>query len=397
MRQSRSSKWPAFVLVATIAPATAHAVDLPSPISFDAGPLDTLEFGGGADGYAYALTGAGAEVNKGLLGTSTSAGFQFLNGLIQLQKPDGLVRFTVQVGAVNSFTLGTKPTPPSVQTWSTGPVRTAYVTLAPTENFTISAGQIGSVEGFESNVDWENYNLLTTALWYVENSQSVGVRATYTYEKLSGTIIFGDGFDTNVWNYLQLKASYAFVDDDNITLYGSTNLGTTGLGARFYGNATTPYSSTTVASAGVANLVNSSVIGGYYMFSMGNLTLIPEVQYVWSKKDPRVGLTDYSSHFGAALFANYKFGELPFAIGAWAQYFSSNGSAFWFLNPAAQGFGLAIAPTWTPPWANKHLYLRGDVGVIHLTRVGAPGSVAYGSSGNERNQATFLLEVGALF
>ena len=144
-------------------------------------------------------------------------------------------------------------------------------------------------------------------------------------------------------------------------------------------------------------LVNSSVIGGYYEFTAGNLTLVPEVQYVWSTKNASVGLTDYSSHFGVALFANYQFGDLPFSVGAWGQYFSSNGSAFWFLNPGAQGFGMAIGPTWTPPWAKKHLFVRGDVGVIHLTNVGAPGSVAYGSSGRERNQATFVLEAGALF
>ena len=214
--------------------------------SFSAGPLGTLELSGGADGYGYALTGAGDETSKGLLGTSTSAGVQFMNGLVELRKPDGLLRFTVQAGAVNSLTLGTKPAPPSVQTWSTGPVRTAYVTLAPTENFTISVGQIGSVEGFELSIDWENYNLFTTALWFVENSQSVGVKATYKLGSLTGTIIFSDGFDTNVWNYLQLKADYTINDNNAVTLYGATNLGTTGLGARFYGNATTPYSETTV-------------------------------------------------------------------------------------------------------------------------------------------------------
>ena len=397
MTRLKLDKWPVIAFAVAIAPVAAHAVDLPDPISFDAGPLGKLEFSGGADGYAYALTGAGDELNKGLLGTSTSWGVQFLNGLIQLDKPDGLLRFTVQVGAVNSLTLGTKPAPPSVQTWSTWPVRTAYVTLAPTSDFTISVGQIGSVEGFESSVDWENYNMLTTSLWYVENSQSVGVRATYKLGSFTGTIIFSDGFDTNVWNYLQLKADYKIDDNNNVTLYGATNLGTTGLGARFYGNATTPYSSTTVGSAGVANLVNSSVVGGYYTFTASNLTLVPEVQYVWSTKNASVGLTDYSSHFGVALFANYKFGNSPFSIGAWGQYFSSNGSAFWFLNPGAQGFGMVIGPTWSPTWADKHLFLRGDVGVIHLTNVGAPGSVAYGSSGRERNQATFLLEAGALF
>ena len=383
--------------VLALLPSFASAAEAPSPISFDAGPLGTLQLSGGADGFAYALTGAGNETDKGLLGTSTGVGVQFLNGLIKLEKPDGLLRFVMQVGAVNSLTLGTKPVPPSVQTWSTGPVRTAYVTLAPTSNFTISAGQLASVEGYESSVDWENFNLLTTSLWYVENSQSVGVSATYTLGKLSGTVILGDGFDTNVWNYLQLEASYAIDHNDKITLYGATNLGTTGLGAHFYGNATTPYHESTVASAGVANLVNSSVVGGYYTATLGNLTLVPEVQYVWSKGNPAVGLKGYSSHFGLALFANYQFGESPFSLGAWAQYFSSNGPEFWFLNPGAQGVGFVVGPTWTPEWAKKHMFVRGEVGVIHLTNVGTPGSVAYGSSGNERNQATFLVELGALF
>ena len=249
----RLKHWPMALAVA-LAPVAAHAVDLPDPLSFDAGPLGKLELSGGATGYAYALTGAGDETNKGLLGTSTSVGVQFLNGLIQLDKPDGLLRFTVQAGAVNSLTLGTKPAPPSVQTFSTGPVRSAYVTVAPTPDFKISAGQMGSVEGYELSVDWENFNLLTTSLWYVENSQSVGVKATFTSGAFSGTIIFSDGFDTNVWNYLQLEASYTINDNNDVTLYGATNLGTTGLGARFYGNATTPYRSTTVGSAGVANL-----------------------------------------------------------------------------------------------------------------------------------------------
>ena len=297
------------VAILSLIPAIACAVEQPTPFSFDAGPLGTLELSGGADGYAYALTGAGDEQNKGLLGTSTSVGLQFLNGLVKLEKPDGLFQFTIEAGAVNSLTLGTKPKAPTVQKWSTGPFRTAYVTVAPTPNFSISAGQLGSLEGYESAVDWKNFNMLTTSLWEVENAQSVGVSATYTYERLTGTVVFSDGFDTNVWNYLQLLASYSINDDNNLTLFGATNLGATGLGAGFYGNATRPYSSTTVASAGAANFVNSSVVGGYYSFTTGNLTLVPEVQYVWSRKDPEVGLTGYSSHFGAALFVNYQLGR----------------------------------------------------------------------------------------
>ena len=96
-------------------PTAARAVDLPPPFSFTAGPLGTLQLSGGADAYAYALTGAGSATNPGLLDTTKSEGVQFLNGLIQLQKPDGLVRFTIEAGATNSLTLGTKPGSPSVQ------------------------------------------------------------------------------------------------------------------------------------------------------------------------------------------------------------------------------------------------------------------------------------------
>ena len=378
-------------------PARAHAVEPPDPFSFDAGPLGTLELSGGADGYAYALTGAGNDTNKGLLGTSTSVGLQFLNGLVKLQKPDGLIQFTVEAGAVNSLTLGTKPNPPAVQKWSTGPVRSAYVTVAPTPNFSVSAGQIGSLEGFEFGVDWKNFNMMTTSLWEVENAQSVGVSATYTYGSFAGTIVFSDGFDTNVWNYLQLSASYSADDNNNLTLFGATNLGATGLGAKFYGNATRPWSESTVAVAGAANFVNSSVIGGYYSFTTGNLTLVPEVQYVWSTKNQAVGLTDYSSHFGAALFANCQFGDSPFSLGGWFQYFTSNGPETWFLNPGAQGVGMVVGPTWSPAWAKKHLFVRGEAGLLHLITVGVPGSAGYGSSGSGRNQATFLAEAGVLF
>ncbi len=378
-------------------PAFAVAVEQPSPFSFDAGPLGQLEISGGADGYGYALTGAGSDTDKGLLGTSTSAGFEFLNGLVKLEKPDGLIQFTIEAGGVNSLTLGTRPKTVTAQKWSTGPFRAAYITAAPTSDLTISAGQIGSLEGYELGIDWRNFNMTTTSLWDVENAQSVGVTATYTHGPFAGSIAFSDGFDTNVWNYLQLLASYSINDDNEISLFGATNLGATGLNARFYGSATRPYSSSTVAEAGAANLVNSSVIGGYYSITSGNLTLVPEVQYVWSTRNPNVGLTDYSSHFGVALFANYKLGDSPFSIGGWLQYFTSNGNQTWFLNPGAQGYGMVVGPTWSPDWAKKHLFVRGEAGLLHLTSIGTPGSVGYGSSASDRNQATFLAEVGVLF
>ena len=102
------------VALVALAQSPAHAVDLPTPFTFDAGPLGTIQVSGGADGYVYALTGAGSDSNKGLLGTSTSEGIQFLNGLLKVEKTDGLLRFTIEAGAVNSLTLGGRPKAPTV-------------------------------------------------------------------------------------------------------------------------------------------------------------------------------------------------------------------------------------------------------------------------------------------
>ena len=386
----------ALSLVSLAAIPAAQAFNGPSVIKIDGGPLGTLDLSGGADGFAWAQTGTA----DGSLDGSHSTGVTFMNGLVEIQKSDGLVQGTLIMGASNNFVLGGATHGTSVTTFSTGPVYNAYITLAPSPHFNISAGHVGSLEGYESGIDWNNFNVLTTDMFEVENSQSTGVSATVTFGPVSGTVTFGDGFDTQVWNYLQMLATYTLNSNNALTLFGATNLGTTGLGAKFYGSATQPYSSamSTVGGEGVANFVNSSVIGAYYSFTAGNLNIVPEVQYVWAKKTPSVGLTNFSSNLGAAVFANYQFGKSPYSLGGWVQYFTSNGPDAWFLNAGSQGYGISITPT----WQGKYLFLRGDVGLLHLTQVAnaagyAGGAGAYGSDLKGRNVGTFLVETGVLF
>ncbi|HVC59025.1 MAG TPA: outer membrane beta-barrel protein [Acetobacteraceae bacterium] len=382
--------------VSVAAIPAAHAFNPPSAIKIDGGPLGTLQLSGGADGYGWAQTGTGSAGSYGLLNSSKSVGVEFMNGLVEVQKSDGLIQGTIELGSTANFVLGYKPNATSVQTFSTGPLYAGYITLAPSPNFSISAGHLASLEGYESGIDWNNFNVLTTDMFEVENSQSTGVSATGTVGPVSGTITFGDGFDTQLWNYLQLSATYTFNSNNVLTLFGSTNLGTTGAGAHFYGSATTAYNSSFVGSGptSAAPFANSSIIGGYYSFTAGNLNIVPEVQYVWAKKTPSVGLTDFSSNLGIGVFANYQFGTSPYSLGGWVQYFTSNGADAWFLNPGAQGYGISITPT----WQGKYLFLRGDVGLLHLTQISNTGVPSgYNSDFKGRNQATFLIEAGLLF
>lgn len=382
----------AFTAVSLAAIPAAHAFDPPAPIKIDGGPLGTLQLSGGIDGFGWAMTGTA----DGSLNGSHSTGIDFMNGMVEVQKTDGLIQGTLIAGAANNFVLGYAPHGASIQTFATGPIYNAYLTLAPSDNFNISAGHVGSLEGYESGLDWNNFNVLTTDMFNVENSQSMGVTATVTFGPVSGTVTFGDGFDTQVWNYLQLSATYTFNANNVLTAFGSTNVNSTNANSHFYGSSTTAYTNSFVGSGAgsFAPFVNSSVIGAYYSFTSGNLNIVPEAQYVWTAKTPSVDLTDYSSNLGLAVFANYKFGDSPYSLGGWVQYFTSNGSDNWFLNPGAQGYGLSITPT----WQGKNLFVRGDVGFLHLTQISNTGFVTgYSSNFTGRNQGTFLLEAGVLF
>jgi hypothetical protein len=384
---------PILLLIIQTGATPAWAFDAPAPVSVNLGPLGPLEISGGADGYGYLLTGAGSSSNTELLGTDKSAGGEFLNALVRVKKTDGLVQFDLALGTTTSLTLGTEPSRSSAQTLSTGPLYAATVSLVPSTAFKISAGLVGSVEGYESTLNWSNNSFFTTDLFYVQNSKSRGITATYSPGPVAIKMILGDGFDTGTFNFLQALFTYTIDANNALNVYGASNLGRTGPNAHFYGSAALPYSRSYVGYGPLSatDLVNSTMIGAYYSTVIGNLTLVPEAQYVYAKVDHRIGLDGFSSNAAAALFLNYQFGKSPWSIGGWGEYFSSNGPDLWFLNPGSKGYGFAVSPT----WQGKHLFVRSDFGVLHLTTIG--DGAGYGANGNGRNQATAVIGGGVLF
>lgn len=371
--------------VSLMAMHAAYAFNGPSQIQIDGGPLGPLQISGGVDGYFYGLSGTGDSFNPGLLGTNKSLGANVANALIEIQKSSGTLQFTIEVGSNGgAVSLGTKPGQTSITTFTTGPLYAGYITIAPPNSpVTVSIGQLGSLEGYESGVEWNNANQLTTDIFAVQNSQSRGVSLAYTQGPVSATVTFGDGFDTGVFNFLQFLGTYTFNATNNLNIYAAGNLGKTGPLAYAYGGSnTTSYG---------ANYVNSNMIGAFYSYTMGNLNIVPEVQYVYAKADQSVGLSKFSSNFGAAVFADYAFGTSPYSIGAWAEYFSSNGPDFWFIAPKATGEGVSVSPT----YQYKDIFARADLGLIHISNV--PYGARYGSDGRGSNQFTGLLEAGLLF
>jgi hypothetical protein len=372
----------------------AYALNTPAAIQIDGGPLGNLALSGGSEGFVYYLSGTNDHGN--LPGTNKSNGAYVGDTFIQVEKTSGILQFTVQVAALGgAFALGTAPGQATIKTYVTGPLRNGYITIAPPGSpVTISAGQLGSLEGYESTLDLFNANQFTTTNWYVENSNSRGVSAAYAQGPLSATVTYGDGWDTGVFNFLQALLSYSFDANNIASLYYGGNLGTTGLYAFGYGGGT-------VESYG-AQFANSKMLGGYYQYTSGNLNLVPEVQYQYAKAQARLGIAKPTYNLGVDLFADYSFAASPYSIGAWGEFFTSHASAAsaastqsWFFGPNAQGVGFSVTPT----WQYKNIFARTDLGYIYLlhntSTTGA--TYGYGDSGTGRSNFTGTIEAGILF
>ena len=363
---------------------SAHALSGPTAIAIDGGPLGSLNLSGGVDGYGYVL----APTAQGEQGN----GAYVANALVELQKTTGQLQFTIEIGSNGgAVTLGTHPAQTSINIYSTGPLYAGYLTVAPNSvpGLTISAGQLPSLEGWESGVDWNNANQLTTDIFAVQNSQNRGVEVAYTKGPVAVSAIFGDGFDDGVWNTVQLLGTYTINSDNSVSAYYTGNLGRTGLNAITYFN-------TPVGTFG-SNFVNSQLFGGWYNYTVGSLNLVPEAQYVYAKADQQLGQFKTTSNFGAAVFADYSFGTSPYSLGAWVEYEKSQGTegpSTWFVGPNSQAIGISVSPT----WQYKDLFARADAGGLYLLTNKANGvSYGYGNSGTGKALFTGLLEAGLLF
>lgn len=370
---------------------TAHAMSGPTAIQIDGGPLGQLQVSGGMDGYGFYSSGLPARGN----GSNTSNfGANVANALVDLQKTSGVLQFNIEVGANGgALTLGTltsRPAQTSINNFSTGPLYAGYVTVAPTGMpFTISAGRIASLEGYESAVDWNNQSQLTTDIFYVQNSQADGVEGTYTAGPLAATVEFGDGWDTHVFNFLQALVTYTIDPNNNLNVYYAGSLGRIGLNARTYGWG----SGTTVGQYG-PYFMNSQMLGAYYSYTMGNLNLIPEVQYVYAKVDHKLGIDKTTSNLGAVVLGDYTFGSSPYSLGGWVEYEKSQGPGSWFVGQNSEAVGIAVSPT----WQYKDLFARVNAGALYLLNNKYDGiSYGYGHSGSDKFQVTGTLEAGLLF
>jgi hypothetical protein len=396
--------------VFSIAPAQAQEEFAhPESYTFDGGPLGQLKGNAAVDGYFFLQSGAGDGSTVG----NHSTGAKVNAWEVEVSKTatvNDFWGFGVQAAQYQDINLGlNKPKNVTDSRFQTGPIRTVYFAIAPVQDFKLSVGQLPSLEGYESVFPWNNPVALRTAVNPSQNSNSKGVELDYDHGPYSGSLMFSDGYDTNVYNYFTWQGTVKFDPNNSLTIYGGAPVGVTGPNAFAYGEGGMP----TGGPFGVGGqqqlaVVNSNMIGAWYTWKSGNLTVIPELQYQFTPKLTQFssaawtaasGVSDdipkYTANFVAALFGIYKIPDTHFSISGWVDYGTSIGTApqdVWFAAPNQKLVGVAIAPAWK---YNK-IYVRVNLGYNHLLNTGTPVS-GYGSTGTGKDTAIGTTEFGFVF
>jgi Putative beta-barrel porin-2, OmpL-like. bbp2 len=360
--------------LATLATTSAaSAMNGPAAIQIDGGPLGPLQFSGGVDGYGYTLTAPEPGTN--------STGVSLANALIELQKTSGTLQATVEIGAYSTQALGEEPVSVSKNPqgyFPESPLFSGYLTIAPSSEFSLSFGQFAPLVGFEGTQDWDNANVFVSEISFVEPGQGRGAQAMFNKGKFSASVSLTDGYYTGVFNYLQWLLTYTPNSSNNFNLFEGTNLGQTG---------------SSVGGSGNVLLDNSTMLGGFYTHTAGNLSVTPEFQYQYTPEIAKLGIDHPVSNLAAVVFMDYQFGTSPWSLGGFVEYATqfvnrenaSNASMDYFgFGPGSNLTGISLTPT----WQYKNLFVRADAGFLH---------VGHGNEGTEPNQFSGLLEAGVLF
>ena len=369
----------------------AHAtLNAPEAINFSGGPLGTLS----AEGV---LSAAGTwQSNPAAYGTDRHTRLDITNAEMILQKTTGLVQFFAMAGSYNFPTLGQPILSTSaVPDYYYGAVPEAYITLAPTSNFSVEVGKLPTLMGEESTWSWMNQNIERGLLWSSENAVNRGAQVNYSTGPVSASLSFNDGYYSGHYNVVTGLFSYALNKTSTASVFfyhhfGSTTINDTTLNHVY---------------AAPENLDNSDIYNLLYTTKVGALTVSPYLQYIYAPSSAKLGNGyAHSDHvFGAAVLANYHFTPMWSTAGR-AEYETSTGNPAGYLTgtnggatnnnllgygPGAKAWSLTITPT----FQDKGFFARVELSYVRVTS----STAAFGATGTAPNQVRGMIETGLTF
>ena len=228
-----------------------------------------------------------------------------------------------------------------------------YLKLAPTDNFSVQAGELPTLIGAESTFTFQNMNIERGLLWNQENAITKGVQANLTTGPVAWSLAFTDGFYSDSYNWISGSATWTIDSADTVVVDGGGNLDRTGKNnfvAPFFQN-------------------NEAIVNLIYTYNAAPWTLTPYFQYTSVPSNPVLGATKGGQTWGGALLANYKFDD-NWNLAGRAEYISSSGSAL-DGSPNLLGFGAgssAFSFTLTPTYQQGIFFARAEGSVVSQCR-----------------------------
>jgi hypothetical protein len=353
-----------------------------SPPTIELGPIGNFYVSGALSGFGQWQTHAGPD--------DKAAEGDLSNAQLIVQKIDGPLQFYVQAGLYTQASLGI-PFVNSIQTTSDlyGVFPLAFAKFVPNDQWSILAGQINSLAGYEATFTFQNMNVQRGLLWNPTSSVSRGIQIDYSAGPLDFAFAWTDGFYSGRPSWLSGSLTWNIDDATALSLVGAANARTVDID--------------TAAAPLLEN--NSHIYNLILTHTSGPWTFAPYFQATYVPRKPSIGIEHEAATFGGALLASYSFessaklGDLSLAgvsIPVRVEYITSTGSVQedapdLLYGPRSTAWSVTITPT----YQYERFFARAEfsyVGTRHTT----PGSV-FGADGLNATQARFVIESGFLF
>jgi hypothetical protein len=264
------------------------------------------------------------------------------------------------------------------------PLPQAFVKIAPTDTFSISAGKLPTLIGAEYTFTFENMNIERELLWNQENAVNRGVQANYTAGPFAFALSLNDGFYSNNYSWLWGSATYTLDTANSFSFVGG-------------GNLSRSTKSTLVTPV---FLNNEEIYNWIYTYNAAPWTITPYFQYTNVPKFPGIGAFQSASTYGGAILANYSFPDgsmLPgVSLPVRLEYITSTGSVGKGAPNLIYGPGSdAWSITFTPTYQYDKYFVRAEFSYVEAMHTTA--GLVFGPAGNSKTQTRGILEAGILF
>jgi hypothetical protein len=353
-----------------------------NPPAIELGPIGNFYVSGAVSGFGQWQTHAGPD--------DKAAEGDLSNAQLIVQKIDGPLQFYVQAGLYTQASLGV-PFINSLQTASDlyGVFPLAFAKFVPSDQWSILAGQIPSLVGYELTFTFQNMNVERGLLWNPTSSVSRGIQINYSAGPLDFAFAWTDGFYSGRPTWLSGSLTWNIDDATSLSFVGAAN--------------TRAVDIDTPATPLLEN--NSHIYNLILTHTSGPWTFIPYLQATYVPREPSIGIGQDAATFGAAFLASYSFessaklGDLSLAdvsIPVRVEYITSMGSVQedapdLLYGPRSTAWSVTVTPT----YQYERFFARAEfsyVGTRHTT----PGSV-FGPDGLNTTQGRFVIESGFLF